>query len=375
MATAQSARCLFGYGFLNAFDFVIYQPIQVLGTPQPAVSTFTAPDDAMLLDVMIDPDLVGYFVLTQHSPPDRCKLWKFDPATGNFNHLIDLSQSAKKFIVGRNRFLYVIDGTTLKKFNFLVNPPLQGTAELPFACDDLAYDDQNDIVEVISLSQHKLIRYPASLAPGEAPPPPLTIPSSVPLGSTGHIAFGVNTPTPDTWLVSSASNMVFKLALNPFTGGITPTGFNMPGVTNPQGIDVSDAGHLFISANNAIVELMPGNSGGWVPVPGSAFGGKAVSSLLRITHSRTNFDPATMSGPAFNNIPPAELTFAQAIPDCDADIAPAGGNGVVNVDDLLAIINAWGTNNLVMDIAPPGGNGIVNVDDLLAVINTWGPCP
>ena len=27
------------------------------------------------------------------------------------------------------------------------------------------------------------------------------------------------------------------------------------------------------------------------------------------------------------------------------------------------------------DIAPAGGNNIVNVDDLLAVINQWGPCP
>ena len=26
------------------------------------------------------------------------------------------------------------------------------------------------------------------------------------------------------------------------------------------------------------------------------------------------------------------------------------------------------------DIAPPGGDGLVNVDDLLAVINAWGPC-
>ena len=29
-------------------------------------------------------------------------------------------------------------------------------------------------------------------------------------------------------------------------------------------------------------------------------------------------------------------------PSCPADIAPAGGNGTVNVDDLLAVINAWG---------------------------------
>jgi len=73
---------------------------------------------------------------------------------------------------------------------------------------------------------------------------------------------------------------------------------------------------------------------------------------------------------------------------CVADLAPPGsppgtpaGDGTVNVDDLLAVINAWGpcTNptpgNCPADIAPVGGNDLVNVDDLLAVINAWGACP
>jgi len=66
-------------------------------------------------------------------------------------------------------------------------------------------------------------------------------------------------------------------------------------------------------------------------------------------------------------------------PPCIADIAPSGGNGIVNVDDLLLVINSWGPcadpNNCPADIAPAGGNDLVNVDDLLAIINSWGPCP
>ena len=61
---------------------------------------------------------------------------------------------------------------------------------------------------------------------------------------------------------------------------------------------------------------------------------------------------------------------------CAPDII---GNQQVNVDDLLAVINAWGPcpnpANCPADIAPPGGNDVVNVDDLLAVINAWGACP
>jgi hypothetical protein len=51
----------------------------------------------------------------------------------------------------------------------------------------------------------------------------------------------------------------------------------------------------------------------------------------------------------------------------------ANHNGVVNVDDLLAVIGGWGACvNCNADI---NGDGVVNVDDLLAVIGGWGPSP
>ena len=57
---------------------------------------------------------------------------------------------------------------------------------------------------------------------------------------------------------------------------------------------------------------------------------------------------------------------------CVADISPAGGDLVVNIDDLLAVISAWGPcASCVADI---NGDGQVNLDDLLAIINAWGPC-
>jgi hypothetical protein len=69
--------------------------------------------------------------------------------------------------------------------------------------------------------------------------------------------------------------------------------------------------------------------------------------------------------------------------DCIADCAPAGGgDGIVNVDDLLLIIGTWGacpaTGPCPGDIVPASpsgvGNAVVNVDDLLAVITGWGVC-
>ena len=54
---------------------------------------------------------------------------------------------------------------------------------------------------------------------------------------------------------------------------------------------------------------------------------------------------------------------------CSGDI---NGDGVVNVDDILATIGAWGP----CDGCPEDtdGDGVVGVDDVLAVLSAWGPC-
>jgi len=64
---------------------------------------------------------------------------------------------------------------------------------------------------------------------------------------------------------------------------------------------------------------------------------------------------------------------------CPGDCTPEGGNGIVNIDDLFAVLNAMGRRG-TCDAAPRNddgtvGNGIVNVDDLLAVLLAFGPCP
>lgn len=69
------------------------------------------------------------------------------------------------------------------------------------------------------------------------------------------------------------------------------------------------------------------------------------------------------------------LTLSVAIGDTQACVADVTGNGLVDVDDLLIIINAWGPcanpKRCPADVAV---NGAVDVDDLLTIINAWGVC-
>jgi hypothetical protein len=66
-------------------------------------------------------------------------------------------------------------------------------------------------------------------------------------------------------------------------------------------------------------------------------------------------------------------------PACWGDCYPDGGNGTVNIDDLVRIITAWGMCNshqpCPADVSPNGGNGMVDIDDLVRVITGWGVCP
>jgi hypothetical protein len=59
------------------------------------------------------------------------------------------------------------------------------------------------------------------------------------------------------------------------------------------------------------------------------------------------------------------------VPGCVGD---ATGDGVVDVQDFLGLIAAWGTADPRFDFAPNGGDGIVSVQDFLALLSGWGDC-
>ncbi|MEM7228345.1 MAG: GC-type dockerin domain-anchored protein, partial [Planctomycetota bacterium] len=64
---------------------------------------------------------------------------------------------------------------------------------------------------------------------------------------------------------------------------------------------------------------------------------------------------------------------------CPADCFPPGGNGVVNVDDLQAFLADYAVGSHRCDIAPPHadgtyGDGDVDIDDLMFLLNAFGTC-
>jgi hypothetical protein len=69
---------------------------------------------------------------------------------------------------------------------------------------------------------------------------------------------------------------------------------------------------------------------------------------------------------------PGSLTTQSIVPQplCPMDVT---GNGAVDIDDLLSVINNWGVSGVGIP-ADVNQSGAVDIEDLLAVINAWGSC-
>lgn len=93
-----------------------------------------------------------------------------------------------------------------------------------------------------------------------------------------------------------------------------------------------------------------------------------------------------LANPALDGDGNGRIDSCEQPAPCPGDCAPDNGDGtfgnqVINIDDLLTVINSFGTvGPSPCDAAPDNGDGtygnnIVNIDDLLAVINSFGACP
>jgi hypothetical protein len=120
-----------------------------------------------------------------------------------------------------------------------------------------------------------------------------------------------------------------------------------------------------------VVELRRLDANEWIALSPdeSYFGGAEVGPLFRVTCSRTNFDPALHGGPAWENIHPDDIEGGDVVEDCVGDF---NRDGVVNVEDLLELLAAWGPCEIC--ITDTNGDRVIDVTDLLELLAAWGAC-
>ena len=71
--------------------------------------------------------------------------------------------------------------------------------------------------------------------------------------------------------------------------------------------------------------------------------------------------------------PPLDANQDGLLDACTPCPGDTNGNGVVDTDDILAVLSDWGTcQNCPGDV---NGDGLAGVDDILVIIAAWGDCP
>lgn len=166
-------------------------------------------------------------------------------------------------------------------------------------------------------------------------------------GTNGTVSFSY-------WFYSS---MVGSVSTDPLTVSVSnDDGANWVTVKTLKGPDLGQP-NSFVPEQNA-----------WKTYSFTIGDYVAPSSTVRIRFTAEDISPATTVEAAIDD-------FAVDSFECDGGtvcVGDATGDSVIDVNDLLAVINAWGGKGGAGDVT---GNGTVDVDDLLAVINGWGACP
>ena len=105
----------------------------------------------------------------------------------------------------------------------------------------------------------------------------------------------------------------------------------------PTALDFDDNGHLLVTCAAGLLEFELVTGAGWQRVTNSDFAGLPVDQGFHVSRSRTNFDPATMSGPAYYNLQPSDVVQGRFVSDNPGDM---NCDGVVDFGDINPFVLA-----------------------------------
>ena len=348
----------------------LLKPSYFLGTVGDPVKAYELASETGIADLVLHPDNAGVvFARNGGAVGDPSKIQLLNTITGEVQDLVTVGDPTG-LVFGEKRELYVLSPEKLLCLNLDAadaKDQVMASVVPPVPCKAMTFDDNRDEVILVSNDGRTLFTYRAGL-PLIQPSSTVELPLNLQLA--GALSVAINPIDGKTWLAGDKSSKLHGFLVNN-EGQMITESIELPNGQIPTSLEFDDAGHLFVTSNGLAIEFKRSElSGQWMIVEQPYFGDFEMGKKLRISRSRSNFDPAAHTGPGFVNIDPDELTDEPVVLDCDGDF---DGNRVVDVDDLLALINTWGPCEVCLTDLTDDRK--IDVDDLLGVINNWGECP
>jgi hypothetical protein len=323
---------------------------------------------APVLDLVIDQNNLGWFALLGGTEVALPALAHVNPISGEVTPLV--ATDAFRLALGDMSEVFSIDQSppTLRKHDLRGNE--LASAAIPGVPGAIAYDDATDNVYVFVPSTGgpggQVLCYPRNFGGASGAPTVWILPGSLMLGTAARMA--VNPTDGRLWIASESLDKAFGFAF-PTSGSLLVHVETVSGFSALTSVEFDDAGRMYaVSAGSA--ELFERSStGAWQSVDAGALAGQDVGDVLRISRSRSNYDPRVQESSLWDNIPGDELEeLGQIIPDCVGDL---NGDGAVDGGDLGVLLSGWGGTGA----ADLNGDGVVDGADLGVLLGAWGPCP
>lgn len=268
----------------------------------PCCDPIASPTGTRILAIADHPDGIGYLVLVEGGPASPEALYLIGPGDQMPEFLLEL-QGATAMALGRNRSLYIVrstgptSGDVLERITLDPQPATLASIPLSLPVQAIATDDAADEVVLLSTTNSMVMRIDFGLV---GAPSQLDISGVVPL--SGEAQISVSPADGSLWMLTDASSSLFGLSTG-VTGGLSTEAIDPMGDNQPSGFDFDDAGHLFVARDGLIVEFERNGVGSWQELTNSLFAGLQSEGVLRMTRSRTNYDPSSDSTPPYNILP------------------------------------------------------------------------
>lgn len=323
-------------------------------------------DVGLVSDIAPHPAGLDPYYLTPPQGTRPAQLWRLDLCSGRATPVASFAD-AKRLTFSRHQMLYVLDGRELR----LIDPDpdyreiRRVTLSEPVGA--IAYDDRTDTVLALAPADRRIYKYNADLT---GAPQIVTLPTSVVLSGAASLDVDSQSFPINYWFTSVGSPALYCAQVDS-RGGVAVTAVGGGTLHGPAGVNVGDDGHVFISDAGVIREFARGHDGRWQETRTSGFTGMPAGPMLRMSRSRSNFDPAVHTGPNRRNVLPTR--FHPGIPD---ELGDLNCDGVVDFFDIDAFMLAL-TNSAAYAAAHPGcdirradanADGVVDFFDIDAFI-------